>query len=195
MELQPLKVAPEIPKTNIRSIDTAVLKLPNYNSGQRVGTQSIDIDIATFLHSKTLNFRWILARLSKTEAQSVSSWTGFNIKIHDHINVVQDNIGYLPAINAPATKMSTVNEVLNQRLHIMESLQLSKIVCVFDQALYAKAIEWKHSDKLKNVILRMGIFHTINCNLLSIIGKRFQDAGLRDLSVESSVIVKVPYQE
>ena len=87
--------------------------------------------------------------------------------------------------------MSTVNEVLNQSLHIMESLRLSKIVCVFDQALYAKAIEktWKHSDKFKNVILRMGVFHTI-CNLLSTIGKRFQDAGLRDLSVESGVIAE-----
>ena len=41
---QPLKVAPEILKTKKRSIDTAALKLPNYNSGQRVGpptTQSI----------------------------------------------------------------------------------------------------------------------------------------------------------
>ena len=35
----------------------------------------------------------------------------------------------------------------------------------------------------------MGVFHTI-CNLLSIIGKRFQDAGLRDLCVESGVIAE-----
>ena len=49
------------------------------------------------------------------------------------------------------------------------------------QALYAKAAEivWKH-DKFKNIIIRMGLFHTIH-NLLSIIGKWFQYAGLRDL--------------
>ncbi|KAG0716542.1 hypothetical protein GWK47_009438 [Chionoecetes opilio] len=35
----------------------------------------------------------------------------------------------------------------------------------------------------------MGVFHTI-CNLLSTIGKRFQDAGLRDLCVESGVIAE-----
>ena len=35
----------------------------------------------------------------------------------------------------------------------------------------------------------MGLFHT-TCNLLSIIGKRFQDAGLRDLCVESGVIAE-----
>ena len=99
-------------------------------------------------------------------------------------------MGYLPTINAPATDMATVNEVLTQTLNIMETLELKEIVCVFDQALYAKAAEitWKH-DKFKNIILRMGAFHT-NCNLLSTIGKRYQDAGLRDLCVEAGVIAE-----
>ena len=35
----------------------------------------------------------------------------------------------------------------------------------------------------------MGFFYTI-CNPLSIIGKRFQDAGLRDLCIESGVIAE-----
>ena len=35
----------------------------------------------------------------------------------------------------------------------------------------------------------MGVFHTA-CTLLSIIGKRFQDAGLKDLCVESGVIAE-----
>jgi len=35
----------------------------------------------------------------------------------------------------------------------------------------------------------MGVFHTI-CNFLGIIGKRFLDAGLRDLAVESEVIAE-----
>ena len=35
----------------------------------------------------------------------------------------------------------------------------------------------------------MGAFHTI-CNFLSIMGKRFQDAGLRDVCVESGVIAE-----
>ena len=42
----------------------------------------------------------------------------------------------------------------------------------------------------KNVILTMGEFHT-TCNLLSTIGKRFQDAGLRDLCVQSGVSAEV----
>ena len=71
----------------------------------------------------------------------------------------------------------------------MQSLDLKTIVCVFDQALFAKAAEvvWKHPEKFKDIILRLGVFHTI-CTLLSTIGKRFQDAGLRDLCVEACVI-------
>lgn len=101
-------------------------------------------------------------------------------------------MGNLLTINVSATQMSTVIEVLEQTLHIMQSLQLKNIVCVFDQALYAMAAEiiWKHW-KFQNSILRMGVFHTI-CNLLSIIGKRFQDAGLRDLCVESGVNAEGP---
>ena len=60
-------------------------------------------------------------------------------------NIGRKNITYLKldlsTINAPATQMSTVNEVLNQSLSIMRGLGLTKIVCVFDQAFYAKILE------------------------------------------------------
>ena len=39
----------------------------------------------------------------------------------------------------------------------------------------------------KGLALGMGAFHTV-CTPLSIIGKRFQDAGLRDICIESGVI-------
>ena len=60
-----------------------------------------------------------------------------------------------------------------------------------DQALYAKACEdaWKHKDLYAEVLLRLGTFHTI-FNLLSIIGKRFQDAGLRDIGTESGIMAE-----
>ena len=66
-----------------------------------------------------------------------------------------------------------------------------KVVCVFDQALYAKVTEilWKDEEKMRTIIVRMGAFHTI-CNFLATIGKRFKDAGLRDVAVESAVIAE-----
>lgn len=97
----------------------------------------------------------------------------------------------MPTVNAPATQLSTVREVLRRTQQIKSSLDLKSIVVVFDQALYAKATEilWKEEDLMKDIIPRMGVFHTV-CTLLSIIGKRFQDAGLRDLLIESGVIAE-----
>ena len=78
-----------------------------------------------------------------------------------------------------------------QSLKVKNTLKLKSIVLVFDQALCAKAakVQWKQSEKFKYIVLRMGVFHTA-CTLLSIIGKRFQDAGLRELCVESGVIAE-----
>ena len=130
-------------------------------------------------------------RLHATENQTIPGWTGFNIKLRNEEQVSQDNIGYLQTIDAPASNMSTVFEVLSQSLKIKECLRLNAIVVVFHQAIYAKAMEIKrkHSEHFKDIIVRMGAFHTI-CTLLGIIGKRFQDAGLRDLCVESQVIAE-----
>ena len=107
------------------------------------------------------------------------------------LQVSQAVIGYLPTIDAPATDMATVHEVLVQSLKIKSTLKLRSIVLVFDQTLYAKAteVQWKQSERVKDIVLRFRVFHTA-CTLLSIIGKCFQDAGLRDLSLESGVIAQ-----
>lgn len=187
-------IAVQAKNIGLHLVSPKTLLLPTYNSGQRVGppnTPSVDADTTTQVQdAKAKNLVRLLARMSAPEAQSVSNWTGFNIQIHNDITVMQDTVGYLPTINAPATELSSVYEMVNQAIGIMESLQLKTIVCVVDQALYAKTAEimWKH-EKFKNIIIRMGIFHTI-CILLSILGKRFQDAGLRDRCVESGVIVE-----
>jgi len=76
-------------------------------------------------------------------------------------------------------------------MQIRKHLQLPSIVCVFDQALYAKAAEivWSRRTDFPGIILSMGVFHTI-CTLLRILGKRFADAGLRDLLVEAGVVAQ-----
>ena len=137
------------------------------------------------------DFIWLLTRQAGCDSQKIPSWTGFNIMTRSQEVVTRDNIGYLPTINAPATQLTTVNEILRQSEEIRKRLNLQDIVVVMDQALYAKAAEivWKHQDTYAAILLRLGTFHTI-CNLLSIIGKRFQDVGLRDLCIESGIIAE-----
>ena len=54
------------------------------------------------------------------------------------VQVSQDVIGYLPTIDAPATDMATVQEVLV--LKIKSTLKLKSIVLVFDQTQFPP--EW-----------------------------------------------------
>ena len=187
--------AAAMPKQKRRSITQTQFALPSFNAGERVGPPAIrpmPLDCSDAVKAAQMkNFTWHMTRQINTTEQKVCGWTGFNIMTRDEITVNQDTVGYLPTINAPATAMSAVNEVLTQALEIKESLGLKDIVCVFDQALSAKAadITWKHPDRFRPIVLRMAVFHTI-CNFLGIIGKRVLDAGLRDLAVESEVIAE-----
>ena len=188
--------APIIMKSKRKSIETVDDEpLPVYNVGERCGPHSrgyVEVKLNQIMERAwKKNLLWVLVRLHASEKQSVPSWTGFNILVRNDHEVVKDNVGYLPTINAPATNMSTVYEVLTKSLQVKDTLNLQSIVVVFDQALYAKAteIKWKHREQFKDLVLRMGVFHTI-CTFLSVIGKRFQDAGLRDVIIESGVIAK-----
>ena len=45
---------------------------------------------------------------------------GFNVTTRDNISVCKDTIGYLPTINAPATQLSTVHQILIQAAKIKD---------------------------------------------------------------------------
>lgn len=60
---------------------------------------------------------------------------------------------------------------------------------MFDQAIYTKAqqIRWKDKDLMQRTVIRLGEFHT-SMSFLSVIGKRFKEAGLQDILIESNVV-------
>ena len=140
-------------------------------------------------HSKNVAF--VLLRQKEPKEQKIPSWTGFNILIRNGNEVSKDTISYLPTINMPATDMSTAYKVLESAKRIKEELNLSEVDCVLDLAFYIKVAEvaWAHPEQYDDIILRLGIFHVI-CNYMSVIGKRFGAAGLRDLAVESGIIAE-----
>ena len=80
---------------------------------------------------------------------------------------------------------------MERALSIVNSLTLSSIVCVFDQAIYSKAchIKWKEPDKFKNCVLMMGMFYWLMM-FMSVLHKRFADAGLRDTLIQSSIVAE-----
>ena len=183
-----------VPKTRQRSIYVQPLELPDYNVGSRPEPpilRETHMEVSglytTVAHKK--NLIGLLCRNKNTVQQEVASWTGFNILTRKDSVVMKDIVGYLPTIDSPVTAMKTVFEILSKAAQTKEEMKLKSIIVVFDQAIYSKAVEiiWKHGDLFSDIVPKHEAFHTIYV-LLSIIGKRFGPAGLRDIIIESGVI-------
>ncbi len=143
--------------------------------------------------SRQIDILWVLLRniaAVRDLPYSIPNWTGFNALISERSDSWH-RVVYLPAINQSPTKLETVQELLVQSKEKAEALGLSETDVVMDQAIYAKALEIllmpRNNELKKFIVLRMGAFHT-SCIFLSVIGKRFADAGLRDLIVEANLV-------
>ena len=95
-----------------------------------------------------------LYHVSSTSKRSIyiPSWPGFNIKIHNwYIIMESTSMHYLPSLDGPPTEHSIIMKVMKKTLQMEESLSgiSSRIVCVFDQSVFAKAagIKWRDPSK------------------------------------------------
>ena len=79
--------------------------------------------------------------------------------------------------------------MMKRSVAIADQLRIPSITIVVDMAIYIKAqdIRWADSDLHNRTVIRLGEFHTC-MTFLAVIGKRFGDAGLFDISVESEVV-------
>ena len=116
-------------------------------------------------------------------------WSGSSSQLQDTQPSQPSNVGYLPVIPASPAKLATVFVLPQKTLAMMQKLNHPDIIAVFDQALYAKVLEvqLKHPVLFKAIVPCMGAFH-IACAFLAVLGRRFADAGLRKLLVESRTI-------
>ena len=145
------------------------------------------------LHSRSLDNAWVVLRnqaSSRGMQFAVPNWTGYNCLIAEK-SASYHQVAYLPAIDKSPAKLETVAELLRQTKAKAEALGLSETDVVADQAIYAKAVEVlmmpQYEALKKFIVLRMGAFHT-SCTFLAVIGKRFADAGLRDIILEANLL-------
>ena len=147
------------------------------------------LDQRLFADQSLLYTLWIILR-KDSDIKSIHSWTGFFINLDKNLAVKPSSIGYLDCLNAPVTEMSTIYFMMERSIRIKNQLKLKSIVCVYDQAIYAKVneIKCKYPIKFKEMFLMMGTFHII-ITFLAVIASRFKDAGLRDISIQSIKII------
>ena len=193
-------------QTKRRSLKMPVALPLQYNAGIRCGPcTSIIGDSARHPHFDLMSeaflkdLLWVLLRLdskhsvllgrSEEDQQAVPGWSGFNAVVTSAVLPVKSTVGYLPIIPESPTSLAAVYELLVRSCSLASRVGQDHVIITVDQAIYCKAQEvvWKHSEQFKQVVLRMGAFHTA-CAFLAVIGKRFGDAGLHDLLIESGVL-------
>ena len=140
-----------------------------------------------FADQHAFNLAWLLSRRLPS-AYQIPSWIGYHIQLCG-LPVARNFIGYLDCLDAPATEMATIYHLMERALRIQEQLEIDKLVCVYDQAIYVKAMEiqLKEPDKFSSLFLMMGTF-PILLMFLGIIGTRFKDAGMRDVYIQSKIV-------
>ena len=133
---------------------------------------------------------WVILR-KDGNIPHIPSWTCFFIDLNKNLTVKRNNIGYLDCLDPPATEMSTIYFMMERSLRTKDQLQLKSVVCVYDQAIYTKVhqIKCKEPAKFKDMFLMMGTFH-IMLTFLRVIATRFKDAGLRDIAIQSNIVVE-----
>ena len=146
-------------------------------------------DFAWFLCRMPFNDEHSLTPVSRESPQTCPSWTGYNVLARkDHIPE-KNVIGYCQVIDSSPTEAATVYTLLKRSINMADQIGQEDVIVVLDQAIYSKATDIiaQKSEEFGRIVLRLGSFHTALV-LLSIIGQRFRDAGLRDLLTESEVV-------
>ena len=79
--------------------------------------------------------------------------------------------------------------LLQRSLQMTNQLDHCDVVVVFDYAIYAKdpKIVLQKPKEFQRLAIGIESFHTI-CSFMAAIGKRFTDAGLGDILIDSSMV-------
>ena len=184
-------------KKGIRSLTPKIVPLQEYHCVERQGprfdtdVEEISVDVwEPFIEwAKQTDFLYILSRRKNPQ---IPGWTGFNVRQQLlKGTLVKSAIYYRPVIEASPTEMRTVNEILTRSSAMAARMQVDQIVLVFDLAIYAKIqqIRWGNDVLKERFVVRLGEFHAA-MSFLSVIGKRFGEAGLKDIVIESGIVAE-----
>ena len=181
-------------KSHKRTVGTPEKDIHPYFSNRKEGPprtfarQDIEPNLREEKDAQIADKAYIVSKMSESETP-LPGWTGFNTLLQSSRIPLPSTIAYLPVIDASPTEMSTVNTILRKSIKIADQLDLKTIVLVFDQAIYYKAqqIRWKDINLQSRLVVRLGQFHTAK-TFLAVLGKRFKDAGLSDILVESGTV-------
>ena len=136
------------------------------------------------------NFIWVLCRNigSAMESQTVQPWTGWISKTSGQCNPICSTVEYMPPINFSINENAVVQNILEISKEGSLKVGQQCTFVTFDLAVAKNAysIVWLSPNQFGNVIVRMGVFHTI-CSLFGAIGSKMKGRGIAEIFIESGV--------
>lgn len=134
---------------------------------------------------------WLLSRfISQGSNQTVPSWAGWvslTGNVEEEVDV-KSKVDYMPPVNAPITENATVQHIIRVSQAASREINQEYTIVTFDLAVAKKAyaIVWQDSCSFRDVIIRLGVFHT-TCAYLGVLGKRMRSSGFEDILIESGI--------
>ena len=109
------------------------------------------------------------------ENQIVPPWTGWLSKTSTQSNAMCSIVEYLPPVNFSINENATVQRILEKSKKASLKVGQQYTFVTFHLAVAKKAysIVWQNPERFGNVIVRMGVFHTI-CSLFGALGSKMK---------------------
>ena len=183
----------EMPRTGARSVKPREVTISPCFSKPKVEPNVVAHDSQAehdIKESSYLIFTWLCCRKvgSLHEFQPVPSFSGWLSLTAEDQTVNQSVVEYMPPLNVSINETSTVNHILETSLAASAEAGQAYTIVTFDLAVARKAysLVWQFPDKFSNVIVRMGVFHTI-CSIFGTLGKLLRGSGFSEIVIEANI--------
>ena len=135
------------------------------------------------------NFLWMFCRFKHHQARDdiFPSWKGWvSATTEDTSERVQSIVDYMAPINASVNDLATVQKVLQISKDATDEVGQEYTFVTFDLAVAKKAYDlvWQHPDTYKNVVIHLGVFHTM-LSYLGALGKVMRESGFEEVVIEA----------
>lgn len=183
-------------KTKSRSIHLEEKELPPcFVKGKKEPNLTVECVSVKVPHSlensKKSDLAWVAARLSRSDNQSVPGWAGWvslTGKPEYETASAKTTVDYMVPIHKPITENITVQQILRICQKASQDVNQEVTIITFDLAVVMKAysIMWQNPEEFGDVLVRIGVFHTI-CSYLGVLGKMMTGTGFEDIVIEAGI--------
>lgn len=160
---------------------------PKFEPTLQIGTRG---PAYCFRTTNLSSFAWFLCRVvgSMLEAQTVPSYSGWLSSTAGEKVENKSVVEYMPPLNVSINERSTVQHILETSLAASKEAGQTYAIVTFDLAVakIAYALVWQYPEKFSQVIVRMGVFHTI-CSLFGTVGKMMKGSGFAEIVIEAGI--------